>query len=119
MNAGMRDSVNLAWKLSLVLRGIAKREPLETYDAVRKPKAEKLIKYDEDISVLVTGRLPNDWNGNSQVGSHIVLGRVLQEAKGFNTGMTIDYLPNELNSMQESLGKYLIPAPALPEYRSA
>jgi phenol 2-monooxygenase (NADPH) len=125
MNAGMHDSVNLAWKLSLVLRGVAKPELLETYDAERRPNAEKLIKYDEDISVLVTGRLPKSWTGDPNTDPHVVLGKILQEAKGFNTGLTIGFGLNMLNLAddRERAGSAirsdgLIPAPAQPGYRA-
>jgi phenol 2-monooxygenase len=125
MNAGMHDSVNLAWKLSLVLQGKAKQELLETYDTERRPNAEKLIKYDEDISVLVTGRLPKSWTGDPTTDPHVVLGKILQEAKGFNTGLTIGFGPNMLNLAEDQVPKgsattsnALIPAPARPGYRA-
>lgn len=50
MNTGLHDAVNLAWKLSMVIRGIAKPELLCTYQAERLPNVEKLIKYDKDIT---------------------------------------------------------------------
>ena len=125
MNAGMHDSVNLAWKLSLVLRGMANPELLETYDAERRPNAEKLIKYDEDISVLVTGRLPKSWTGDPNADPHVVLGKILQEAKGFNTGLTIGFGLNMLNLADNRVrtesairSDMLIPAPAWPGYRA-
>ena len=125
MNAGMHDSVNLAWKLSLVLQGKAQPELLQTYDAERRPNAEKLIRYDEEISVLVTGRLPKSWIGDPNTDPHIVLGKILQEAKGFNTGLTIGYDPNVLNvaerDVPESSDKtsnLLVPAPARPGLRA-
>src|SRR2546429_1101380 len=125
MNAGMHDSVNLAWKLSLVLRGMANPELLETYDAERRPNAEKLIKYDEDISVLVTGRLPKSWTGDPNADPHVVLGKILQEAKGFNTGLTIGYGPNVLNIRRKDepngsvkASNAVTPAPAWPGLRA-
>ncbi|KAL9112307.1 MAG: hypothetical protein Q9227_003425 [Pyrenula ochraceoflavens] len=127
MNAGVNDAVNLAWKLSLVLRGLAKFELLETYDEERRPNAEKLIKYDEDISVLVTGRLPSSWNGDAGADPNVVLGRLLQEARGFNTGLTISYSQNILNTnaptkttLPEDLSfpASSIPTPPIPGYRA-
>jgi phenol 2-monooxygenase len=125
MNAGMHDSVNLAWKLSLVLQGKAKQDLLETYDAERRPNAEKLIRYDEDISVLVTGRLPKSWTGDPNTDPHVVLGKILKEAKGFNTGLTIGFGPNMLNlATNDTSGggtitsNVLIPAPARPGCRA-
>ncbi|KIX08971.1 uncharacterized protein Z518_00049 [Rhinocladiella mackenziei CBS 650.93] len=126
MNAGMHDAVNLGWKLALVLIGVLKREILETYELERRPNARKLIKYDEDISVLVSGRLPKDRAGDKSEDPNVVLGRILQEAKGFNTGLTIGFDPNIAVSREddgdegaEILAKRsIIPAPAIPGYRA-
>lgn len=125
MNAGMHDSVNLGWKLALVLMGVLKREVLETYELERRPNAQKLIKYDEDISVLVTGRLPKGWVGDENEDPNVVLGRILQEAKGFNTGLSIGFEPNVAVSRDDSgedagvvAKRSIIPAPAIPGYRA-
>lgn len=125
MNAGMHDAVNLGWKLALVLTGVLKREVLATYDLERQPNAKKLIKYDEDISVLVTGRLPKGWTGDPTEDPNVVLGRILQEAKGFNTGLTIGFDPNIAVLRDDSkedeaavARRTLLPAPALPGYRA-
>lgn len=125
MNAGMHDAVNLGWKLALVLTGMLKREVLETYESERRPNARKLIKYDEDISVLVTGRLPKGYQGDKTEDPNIVLGRILQEAKGFNTGLTIGFEPNlavrrdDADKRQDEIDKRsIIPAPAIAGYRA-
>lgn len=39
-NTGMQDAHNLAWKLALVLKGVAHPSLLETYDPERRPVAE-------------------------------------------------------------------------------
>lgn len=39
-NTGVQDAHNLAWKLALVLKGIASPELLSTYDAERRPVGE-------------------------------------------------------------------------------
>jgi phenol 2-monooxygenase len=125
MNAGMHDAVNLGWKLALVLTGVLKREVLETYEDERRPNARKLIKYDEDISVLVTGRLPKGYQGDQSEDPNIVLGRILQEAKGFNTGLTIGFDPNLTvwrkdgeQDKDEIDKRSIIPAPAIAGYRA-
>lgn len=41
--SGMRDSANLAWKLDLVLRGLASDSLLDTYEQERRPHAQKLM----------------------------------------------------------------------------
>lgn len=49
MNTGMQDACNLAWKLALVVRGLAPDRILDTYTAERGPVAEQVLK--------ITGRL--------------------------------------------------------------
>ena len=43
MNCCMQDAFNLGWKLALVLKGYARRELLDTYEAERRPVAEQVI----------------------------------------------------------------------------
>jgi phenol 2-monooxygenase len=127
MNNGQHDAVSLAWKLSLVLGGMAKHELLETYDEERQPNAEKLIRYDEDISVLVSGRLPKSWKGNPDEDPAVVLGQILNEAKGFNTGLSVNYAGSKSILVKEEVKKSVseeevrddsVPTPALPGYRA-
>ena len=42
--SGLRDAANLAWKLDLVLRGLAARELLDTIDPERQPQNEAIIR---------------------------------------------------------------------------
>ena len=44
MNNGLQDAHNLAWKLGLVINGLAKPEILMTYELERKPLARKLAR---------------------------------------------------------------------------
>lgn len=44
MNSGVRDAMNLAWKLGAVTRRVATPELLDTYEAERKPHAWALIR---------------------------------------------------------------------------
>jgi hypothetical protein len=43
--AGLRDAANLAWKLDLVLRGLAHDRLLDTVDAERQPHTEWVIRF--------------------------------------------------------------------------
>src|SRR5207237_2917740 len=43
MNCCMQDAFNLGWKLALVVKGHARRELLDTYEAERRPVAEQVI----------------------------------------------------------------------------
>lgn len=52
MNAGMRDVVNLSWKLARVVRGEAEAALLDSYGAERQPHAEDLVEW-----AVAVGRL--------------------------------------------------------------
>jgi hypothetical protein len=43
--SGLRDAANLAWKLDLVLRGLAPHRLLDTVDAERQPQTEWVIRF--------------------------------------------------------------------------
>jgi 2-polyprenyl-6-methoxyphenol hydroxylase-like FAD-dependent oxidoreductase len=45
MCSGMRDAANLAWKLDLVLRGLANDALLDTYESERAPHAKQTIEF--------------------------------------------------------------------------
>ncbi len=53
MNAGMRDVINLAWKLPMVVRGIADDRLLDTYHAVRDAHARDLVEWAVSIGRLM------------------------------------------------------------------
>ena len=53
MCAGLRDAVNLAWKLDLVLGGHAGPQLLETYDEERRPNAEAAIQFSMDLGKVI------------------------------------------------------------------
>ncbi|KAK5116831.1 hypothetical protein LTR85_009091 [Meristemomyces frigidus] len=46
MNTSMHDTLNLAWKLNLAVRGLAKPELLATYEHERRKIAQDLIEFD-------------------------------------------------------------------------
>ncbi|WXL25467.1 bifunctional 3-(3-hydroxy-phenyl)propionate/3-hydroxycinnamic acid hydroxylase [Ectopseudomonas mendocina] len=58
-NSGMRDASNLAWKLALVVKGLADPALLDTYEAERRDHAKAMI----DLSVLAGNVLnpPKRW----------------------------------------------------------
>lgn len=60
-NTGVADAHNLAWKLAMVVRGTAKPELLETYDAERRPICELTVEQAYARYVLrVDPSLPKD-----------------------------------------------------------
>ncbi|KAI0454850.1 FAD binding domain-containing protein [Xylaria acuta] len=93
MNTGIHDAVNLGWKLSLVLRGLAFPALLKTYEMERRANVQKLIQYDADISGLMTNRLPENWQGDPNADVNEVLGQIMDEAGTFSSGLGISYEP--------------------------
>lgn len=97
MNTGMHDSVNLGWKLSLVLRGLAPPSLLQTYESERLPNVQKLINYDKDISRLMTMQLPIGWKGDPKADPNEILGILMEEASTFTSGLSIAFDNNVIN----------------------
>ncbi|KAH6666642.1 FAD binding domain-containing protein [Halenospora varia] len=97
MNTGIHDAVNLGWKLSLVVRGLAPTSLLSTYESERLPNVQKLINYDKDISRLMTMQLPLGWTGDPNADPNEILGVVMAEAAAFTSGLNISFDSNFLN----------------------
>src|SRR6202041_656459 len=53
LNLGLQDAVNLGWKLAAVLRGRVGPELLATYEAERRPAAERVIMHSRAQLALV------------------------------------------------------------------
>jgi 2-polyprenyl-6-methoxyphenol hydroxylase-like FAD-dependent oxidoreductase len=49
MNTGLQDAFNLGWKLALVCRGEAGAGLLDTYEAERRPVAERVVSSGADV----------------------------------------------------------------------
>jgi FAD binding domain len=58
MNTGIQDALNLAWKLALVLRGVAKPELLDSYNAERHANARRLLARVGPATKMVSLRHP-------------------------------------------------------------
>jgi hypothetical protein len=54
MNTGIGDAINLAWKLAAVLRGRAPDALLDSYQAERRPFAERLVETTDRVFTVVT-----------------------------------------------------------------
>jgi len=55
MNAGMRDAINISWKLALVLAGKADADLLQEYQAERAAHARDLVQWAVDFGRLMEG----------------------------------------------------------------
>jgi flavoprotein hydroxylase len=53
MCAGIRDAANLAWKLDLVLRGVAPAGLLDTYERERLPAARRAIEFSMELGEVI------------------------------------------------------------------
>jgi 2-polyprenyl-6-methoxyphenol hydroxylase-like FAD-dependent oxidoreductase len=60
MCAGIRDAVNLAWKLDLVLDGRAAPDLLATYDEERRPNALAAIDFSVELGKVICVPDPDD-----------------------------------------------------------
>ncbi|KAJ5764986.1 2-4-dichlorophenol 6-monooxygenase [Penicillium odoratum] len=97
LNTGIHDAVNLCWKIASQIRGYTQPEVLKTYSAERKTAVEKLIKYDKDISLLMTHKWPAWYDGDKKADPYLVLGKIFEQAASFNTGLGISYPENIVN----------------------
>ncbi|KAF2002463.1 hypothetical protein P154DRAFT_488449 [Amniculicola lignicola CBS 123094] len=108
MNTGMHDAVNLGWKLSLVLQGLAKPDLLQTYETERLPNVQRLINYDKDISRLMTMQLPENWTGDPNADPNEILGTVMAEAATFSSGLGIFYEPDSTLNINSGSGHFTV-----------
>ena len=97
MNNGIHDAVNIAWKLAGVLKGIYSPSVLSTYEAERRPVAAHLIKTDKIISVLASGRIPDELK--TQAGTqnpHALAAQFFEENTKLTSGLGVSYEANSL-----------------------
>nr|XP_031863777.1 uncharacterized protein CI109_001029 [Kwoniella shandongensis]KAA5530849.1 hypothetical protein CI109_001029 [Kwoniella shandongensis] len=67
LNTGTLDSVNLAWKLALVCKGLGSPEVLiQSYNEERKAGVQQVIDNDAIISTLISGKLPPRFQGRTE-----------------------------------------------------
>jgi hypothetical protein len=55
MNTGIQDAYNLAWKLALVVKGLASEELLDTYNEERLANAQRLLESTDRMFELAAG----------------------------------------------------------------
>lgn len=54
LNTGMQDGYNLAWKLALVIRGLADSSLLDSYEAERIPVADAVLRLAGQLTTMLT-----------------------------------------------------------------
>ena len=90
MNVSMQDTYNLGWKISLVVKGLAKRSILKTYQSERRRLAQDLIEFDHKISRLYSGRPAKDAADEAGI-SMAEFKEVFKKSVLFTTGLAVDY----------------------------
>lgn len=90
MNTSMHDTFNLAWKLNLTIRGLAKPSLLSTYEHERKKIAHDLINFDYEHANAF------------HAGDAAALAENFQTNVRFISGVGAEYGPNVLNQPSSS-----------------
>lgn len=89
MNTSIHDACNLAWKLNLAIRGLAKPSLLKTYEEERKQIAEDLLDFDHEHTNAFSS------------GDMKALADDFQRSARFTSGFGADYPSNVLNVQQK------------------
>jgi 3-(3-hydroxy-phenyl)propionate hydroxylase len=58
MNGGMKDAVNLAWKLAAVLKGLAEETILDSYEPERAPVVRKMVEVSRRLGAVIMPTSP-------------------------------------------------------------
>ena len=90
MNVSMQDTYNLGWKISLVVRGLAKRSILRTYQSERRRVAQDLIAFDHRFSRLFSGRPAKDAADEAGI-SMAEFKDAFEKGRMFASGLAVDY----------------------------
>ena len=90
MNVSMQDAYNLGWKISLVVKGLAKRSILKTYQSERRRIAQDLIAFDHRFSRLFSGRPAKDAADEAGI-SMAEFKDVFEKGAMFASGLAVDY----------------------------
>ena len=90
MNVSMQDTYNLGWKIGLVVKGVAKRAILRTYQSERRRVAQDLIAFDHRFSRLFSGRPAKDAADEAGV-SMAEFKEAFEKGNMFASGLAVDY----------------------------
>lgn len=92
MNASMNDTHNLAWKLAMVIRGLAYPIILKTYEFERRNYAKQLIDFDRKFSKMFADKPAK--NAEEAGVTHEEFSSAFQTFGGFTSGIAIKYEPS-------------------------
>ena len=90
MNVSMQDAFNLGWKIANVVKGVASRQILKTYQSERRRIAQDLIDFDHRFSRLFSGRPAKDVMDEEGV-SMEVFKDAFVKGNMFASGIAVDY----------------------------
>ncbi|KAH6888537.1 FAD binding domain-containing protein [Thelonectria olida] len=90
MNVSMQDSYNLGWKIANVVKGVADRSILKTYESERKAIAHALINFDHKFSRLFSGRPAKDIMDEEGI-SMEDFRDAFEKGNRFASGVAVDY----------------------------
>ncbi|KAF7305795.1 Phenol 2-monooxygenase [Mycena chlorophos] len=99
MNISMLDMYSLAWKLNLVMKGLARPEILlPTYEQERRGVAQELLKFDGAYSRMFSGRGPDATQLPNGVDPDAFI-RMFKQNAFFTSGCGAVYGGNVLNAL--------------------
>ncbi|KAG1792026.1 FAD binding domain-containing protein [Suillus plorans] len=114
MNASINDSHNLAWKISLVVRGWADMSLLSTYESERRKFALDLIAFDKMWAALVCGKPLTVPSSNGISPEHFL--KTYQT--DFTSGIGIHYQPSvAVNDRNQELAVGLVLGKRVPPHK--
>ena len=90
INISMRDTYNLCWKIGLVMKKLAKRSILKTYQSERRHVAQDLIAFNHRFSRLFSGRPAKDAADKAGF-STVVFKDAFEKGAMFASGLAVEY----------------------------
>lgn len=90
MNVSMQDAYNLGWKVANVVKGLADRSILKTYQSERRRVAQDLIDFDRKFSRLFSGRPAKDVMDEEGI-SMEAFKDAFEKGNMFASGIAVDY----------------------------
>ena len=115
MNVSMMDTFNLGWKLAYVIRGLASRDILSTYESERIKIARELINFDHKLSRMFSGKPMIPSKDALTKGEGVDMDefhKAFYKGNEFASGTSVDYNSSALvvkPEMNEEADKYVVP----------